>query len=473
MINLTVLHINDLHGRVSQLVRIATLVRQIRQEVEAEGGYCLFLDAGDSEDTTLLESSLTKGSAMEAILRGAGCEYVALGNAIPSRYGPQAIANLAKSFGRPLVCANMKDEHGQLVEGLESSSIATMGSLNIGLIGLTAPNDSYRTFFKLKMDQPEDILPALIAEVRAQGAKTVLLLSHLGSTVDQTLAEKIAGMDVIIGAHDHKEIDPPLIVKDTIIAQAGDFGRFLGRLDLVIDPDTGKVLQHRGKLIPVTTGIPLDPATEKSVEAEQERAHKMMNREIGILDETIELRDNGECAAGNLLADALLERVKDAQLSLVLSGHWQEGLEAGILTQGRLFTAIRSTANPARVELTGGQLLSFLRLALRLENAARKLGPLRGRAVGMPHIAGACVSYSDELEKIEVEIGGQPLDEGKTYIAASTDMEFADYINYLVIPFEQMEFEVPTIMPEVLEEYIAKHSPIQKPEAGRILLKAK
>jgi len=473
MINLTVLHINDLHGRVSQLVRIATLVRKIRQEVEAEGGYCLFVDAGDSEDTTLLESSLTKGSAMEAILRGAGCQYVALGNAIPGRYGPQAIANLAKAFGRPLLCANMKDESGRLVEGLEPFSIITMGSLKVGLIGLTAPNDSYTSFFKLKMDQPEDILPGLVTEVRAQGAQTVLLLSHLSSTADQTLAEKVAGMDVIIGAHDHKEIDPPLIVKDTVIAQAGDLGRLLGRLDLKIDPDTGNVLQHKGKLIPITIAIPLDPATQKAVETEQERAHEMMNREIGILTESVELRDDRECAAGNLLADALLERVKEAQLSLILSGHWQTGLDAGVLTQGTLFTANRSTANPARAELTGEQILSFLRAALKPENAARKLGPLRGRAVGMPHIAGACVRYRDDLEQIEVEIDGRQLEEERRYIVASTDMEFAEYINYLVIPFEQMEFEVPTIMPEVLEDYITKHSPIQKPEAGRILIRAK
>ena len=149
MISLTILHTNDLHGRIGQLSRIATLVRQIRRDVEAAGGYCLFVDAGDSEDTTLLESSLTKGSAMEAILRGAGCDYVALGNAIPIRYGHQAVAELAKHFGRPLLCANMKDENGKLVEGLEAFSIRTLGSLCLGLIGLTAPIDSYTTFFKL------------------------------------------------------------------------------------------------------------------------------------------------------------------------------------------------------------------------------------------------------------------------------------------------------------------------------------
>jgi len=471
MLNLTILHTNDIHGRVPQLVRIAALVRKIRQEVEAAGGTCLFVDAGDSEDTILLESSLTKGSAMEAILRGAGCEYAALGNAIPLRYGHQAVLNLAKHFGRPLLCANMNDENGELVDGLEPYVVKSFDSLKVGIIGLTAPMDAYTSFFKLKMDEPVEVLPELIAKARAEGARTILLLSHLGSVADKELPEKIQGIDIIIGAHDHVEFNPPLVVKDTIIAQAGDFGRLLGRLDLTIDPVTGKVIRHAGTLIPITEDIPLDPEAQKTVEAEQVRAHEIMNREVGILKDALELSDERECAAGNLLADALLERIEGAQISLVL-GHWQNGLEAGTLTQGTLFSASRSTANPGRAELTGEQILQFLRESLKPENATRTLRELRGRAIGMPHIAGGSVRYTENLEEIDVEINGKQLDKNQKYVVASTDMEFADYINYLVIPFHQMEFEVPTITPEVLEDYIIRHSPVQKPKDGRIILKS-
>jgi 2',3'-cyclic-nucleotide 2'-phosphodiesterase (5'-nucleotidase family) len=143
MINITILHTNDMHGRVQQLERIATLVRRIRDEVEKGGGYCLYVDAGDSEDTSLLESSLTKGSAMNAILRGAGCDYVALGNAIPPRYGIQPIKDMAVSFGRPLLCANLFDKNGELIQGLEPFTIINLHNHKAGMIGLTAPLESY------------------------------------------------------------------------------------------------------------------------------------------------------------------------------------------------------------------------------------------------------------------------------------------------------------------------------------------
>ena len=49
MTRLTILHTNDLHGRVNPLLRIAALAKRIRREVESDGGYCVLWDAGDAE----------------------------------------------------------------------------------------------------------------------------------------------------------------------------------------------------------------------------------------------------------------------------------------------------------------------------------------------------------------------------------------------------------------------------------------
>ena len=448
---------------------MASLIRRIRSEVEANGGYCLYLDAGDSEDTSNLESSLTKGSAMEAILRGAGCDYVALGNAIPIRYGPEAVQNLAVHFGKSLLCGNMCNQQGELIDGLQAYAIQTLGGLKVGLIGLTDPMDVYRAVFKLDAKKPVDVLPSLIDEVRSQGAKFIILLSHLSSLVDQQLAEKIPDVDVIIGGHDHKKIYPPLGINRTVIAQAGEYGQFLGRLDLEIDENIGELVNYQGELIPVEETLPSDPQAQKAVENQQKRIQEIMSRQIGILENTFEYSENAECTAGNLLADALLDRMEGTQVALALAGHWTTGLKAGVVTQGELFSANRSTANPARVELSGEQILTIMRKALIAENAARRLHALRGGAVGMLHVAGMRVRYDPADENsLEIEIMGKSLLKDKVYIVASTDMEFSEFVNYLVIPDEQIEYEVPTIMPEVLEDYIRQNSPLSLPAGSRI-----
>ncbi len=137
--------------------------------------------------------------------------------------------------------------------------------------------------------EPLDVLPGLIERVRLEGAKTIILLSHLNSLVDQELAEKVRGIDVIVGGHDHVKINPPIVVNGTIIVQAGDYGQFLGRLDLSIDPETGKVAQHRGELIPVGEEIPDDPGAQAAMEAQRARVEQMMLHEIGFLNDAIEL----------------------------------------------------------------------------------------------------------------------------------------------------------------------------------------
>jgi 2',3'-cyclic-nucleotide 2'-phosphodiesterase (5'-nucleotidase family) len=420
----------------------------------------------------LLESSLTKGSAMNAILRGAGCEYVALGNAIPLRYGPQAVADLARHFGRPLLCANFLDANDELVEGLQPFTIQPFGNFKLGIIGATDPVKTYEIFFHLHPKKPEDVLPALIEQVRGLGAQTILMLSHLGLRDDKRVVETITGIDVLIGGHSHDALDPPLEINGTIIAQAGDFGRFLGRLDLEVDPDSGKITRFESSLLPIDETIPPDPAALAAVDSERERVHAIMGRVVGTLTGPLDLADDRECAVGNLLADALLERLKGAEIAIALAGHWESGLEAGPLTQDALFAANRSTANPAKLVLTGEQIEQYLRVGLNPENAGKSPHALRGRKMGLPHVAGMTVRYGPfNLETLEILVGNQPLRKDRKYLVAATDMEFSDWVGYLVIPDEQVEYEVPTIMPEVLEEYIAKNSPVSLPKNGRLSLK--
>jgi len=458
MIRLTILHTNDLHARIEQVFRIATLAKQIKQDVATNGGHCVLWDAGDAEDTILYESSMTKGRAMMALLRGAGYELEALGNATPLRYGPQTIAGLAEDFGRPLLCANMfESASDRLVAGLEPYTLQQFGELTAGIIGLTDPMTFY-SFFKLNMGDPVQLLPQLIAEVRARGAQTIIVLSHLGSKKDRLVAESVAGIDLIIGAHDHVEFNPPLVIDQTIIAQAGDYGRYLGRLDLEIDPQGGRITQHHGELIPITPDLPIDSETQQVFAQQQERVRQIAARVLGAASDPIDWAPDHECAAGNLVADMLREWAQ-ADVALALGGHWRCGLEAASISVGKLYAACRSTANPGVTAVTGAQLIHFLREGLKPENAARTPKALRDIPVGWPHVSGMRVRVKAN-EPVDVWINGEALQLDRTYRVAGTDLEFSEIIGYLVVSDELVEYEVPIIIPEMLEDYLARHSPI-------------
>jgi hypothetical protein len=72
----SILHTNDIHGRVEGLARVATLVERIREEAPHR---VVYVDAGDVEETTTRLSNLTKGVAMHRLLSAAGCEVAVVG----------------------------------------------------------------------------------------------------------------------------------------------------------------------------------------------------------------------------------------------------------------------------------------------------------------------------------------------------------------------------------------------------------
>ncbi len=468
MISLTLLHTNDLHGRLLQVKRVATLVERIRGEVNASGGTCLYFDAGDCEDTTLLESALTKGSAMDAILHGAGCDEVALGNAIPIRYGPQAIQNLSQSFGKPILCANLIHNDGSRPAGLAPYALRDAGSLKIGVIGLTAVMDIY-SIYSATSHLPEKIVPALIEEIRGEGASLVIILSHLGLRADRKLAEAVPGIGVIIGGHSHDRVCPPEIVNGVLIAQAGEHGQVLGRLDLLIDPHSGSIVEHHAELIPVGEDVPEDDQVQRAIDEEQARTQRMMQEKIGVIQVPLVASEVEECSAGNLLADALLDYFSDAEVGFVLGQHWETGLDAGTITQGGLYAANRSTGNPARVELCGEQIMTFLREALKPENIAQTRKPWRGHKAGMPHVAGMHVSVNlDNPNEMEIQVNGRKVGPEDRLIVATSDLELSKNLRYLPIPDEEIVFDVSVILPEVVERYIRRHTPIHEIANSRI-----
>jgi hypothetical protein len=79
----------------------------------------------------------------------------------------------------------------------------------------------------------------------------------------------------------------------------------------------------------------------------------------------------------------------------------------------------------------------------------------------MPYVAGMKVivdAYT--TDQIEIWVNGILMSDEARLVVATSELELSAYLNYLVIPDREVTYEVPTILPEVLEDYIRKHSPI-------------
>ncbi|HOG46875.1 MAG TPA: metallophosphatase, partial [Anaerolineae bacterium] len=249
---LSILHTNDLHGHVDALARISSMAGTIRRQMAVEGHSVLLWDAGDAEDRMLLESDVTKGAAVMALLNAAGYNLAALGNAVVLSYGPQVAEALTQAATFPVLACNLFYPNPHvLVAGPQSSVLLKVGGLRIGVVGLTAAFELYRMFGAVTPD-PVPLVAREVGSLRARDARFIALLSHLGTKGDAHLAEVVPGIDLIVAGHDHRVLEQPLEVGHTWIVSTGAYGRYLGRVDMEVDADTGRVLQRQAGLLPVT-----------------------------------------------------------------------------------------------------------------------------------------------------------------------------------------------------------------------------
>ena len=164
------------------------------------------------------------------------------------------------------------------------------------------------------------------------------------------------------------------------------------------------------------------------------------------------------------------EHVQGAQVAFMVNGHWVSGLEAGTITQGQLYAANRSAGNPTLIRLTGCSDQAMAGRCLKTGKHVLKPHALRGTCVGMPGVSGMSVLVDrEQLQELQVLYNGIPMKDEDSYLVATTDLEISEILEYLVIPDNEVQYEVPTVLPEIIEEYIKKHSPIKSIKMGRIV----
>jgi 2',3'-cyclic-nucleotide 2'-phosphodiesterase (5'-nucleotidase family) len=260
---------------------------------------------------------------------------------------------------------------------------------------------------------------------------------------------------------------------DVLIVQAGDYARAVGRVDLALDSDTGRVLERSAQVLEIPPDEPPDPVVVAAIEAAQQEVEELLAQPVGELARGLELDHFQECGIGNLAADALCERM-GADLAMVASGQFHIGLSSGTVTLGQLDRACFSPANPCLTEVQGRQILAALERGLDPDVARLEHTGLRGTPFGIPQVSGMVVEYHPDAavgSRIQrVIVGSKLLDPDAHYRLAHTDAETLADQSYLRLEEDQeTEHEVPTILREVMADYIRRYSPVPEPQRGRWL----
>ena len=240
---LTILHNNDVHGRMECLPQFKTLIDEAREETD----HLLVLNGGDIFLRGPLQEQ--QGIPEMTVLNEMGYDAWVPGNndfRIPpeggdTEEGNEQIQNLIELANCPTLCANvtMKDT-GELIDGVEPYIIKEVGGLDIGIIGVTSlkPQDRGWEEVSDKVFEGGELTVTNLMEEVAPQTDINIVLSHTGLAVD-TKTCWVEGVSAVVGADDHFVISEPLYtptesgIKTTPIVQAGgEHEQYLGRLDL-------------------------------------------------------------------------------------------------------------------------------------------------------------------------------------------------------------------------------------------------
>ena len=461
-----------MHGRTQAMARLSHLARRLRAEAERRGDTVFFWDAGDPFDRQFRLCSMTKGAALARVLNAMGYDLMTMGNDILLTYGPEAMAEVTKRLSFPVLAANCRDGSGPLSLGLKESVLLPVpGGGTIGVFGLTAPWGGLYEAFGLRFPDTLQTAARLVASLRGRGATLVVALSHLGLADDQLLVESVPGIDLVIGAHSHDLLEEGMEHAGALIAQAGQYAEALGIIQLELDPIGLRPIERKASVQRVNEDEPPDPAFLTALAEAEAEVEALAAQPVAEVLDPLDLTYDGECALGNLAADAFRERM-GAEAAMIISGQLARGLAAGTATFGDLCEVSLVTANPQRTRLRGAQIISALEQGVSPRFIAARPRGLRGPPIGWPQISGMTVEWEPEAplgkQIRRVWIGASPLEADRMVLLAHSDAETMDEFALLALePGQQTESEVPTVTREVLEDYLRLHSPVPAPLGGR------
>ncbi len=177
----------------------------------------------------------------------------------------------------------------------------------------------------------EENLQKMVHEVRAAGAKVVVVLSHNGMDVDLKMASRVRGVDAIFGGHTHDGVPIAVPVSNaggkTLVTNAGSNGKFLGVMDFQVG--SAGVTDFRYRLLPVFSNqIQADPAMAALIERVRQPYASKLAESLGVTDGLLYRRGNFNGSWDQLVCDALMD-VQGADIALSPGFRWGTTLLPG------------------------------------------------------------------------------------------------------------------------------------------------
>jgi 5'-nucleotidase / UDP-sugar diphosphatase len=424
---ITILQINDLYeitpvagGKQGGLARLATVKKRL---VKENPNTYMFL-AGDvfspsALGTAKLNGKAIAGEQMIAVLNKVGLDYATFGNHEFDLTEEQFNARVKQSTAQ-WFSGNVRNAAGQPFDKVKDHVIFTVKGpkgavVRVGAIGVTLPATlkpwvTYKNYLDTARAEAKLLRPQV---------DVLIALTHLAIADDLILAKEVPELDMIMGGHEHENIQvwrgPDMI--PITKADANVRSAYVHRL---VYDTAAKKLTIKPELQQINSSIPEDAATAKLVDAWVKKAfdafrsngfepEQVIAKTDVVLDGKEKDVRNTQTNLTDLIARAMLAQVPGADASIYNSGSIRidDDLPAGPITQYDIIRVLPFGGKILEVDMKGSLLERTLEAGWKNQGSGGWLQWANiTRTPGSP---------------VEWLIHGRPIEPNKTYKIAITD----------------------------------------------------
>jgi 2',3'-cyclic-nucleotide 2'-phosphodiesterase (5'-nucleotidase family) len=273
LINITILHTNDIHGTSEKLPALSATLSVLKKESPD----AVLVDAGDIGYSAKPTEEPFRD--MVSYLNDNGYLCVVPGNHDFQFGSERAVNDLFKKLNADVLAANILDkETGKPLELTKPFVVKEINGVKVGFLGITttkmATNEHPEIGEDLIAFGETETLQRDVRLAKQQGAEVLIAIVHKGfNDVKEIkgIAKRVPELDVIVTAHDHKvertSIRTGEFPHRTYIVEAGSYGNFVGSVNLMVDPKTKNVMSATMKSWPTEKFVTTAPPSKESPEA--------------------------------------------------------------------------------------------------------------------------------------------------------------------------------------------------------------
>src|SRR5437667_1015129 len=339
---ISILHTTDIHGHIlptsdydgnpdrGGLARCVTQIRHWRRQNRNS----ILIDVGDVYQGT--EVSLrNKGELMIDLFNHLRYDAWVVGNH-EFDWGIEPFHQALQRSTMPVLAANTILEEKPAGEFADANHplakirpfiLKEIAGIKLAIIGITTPGMSFwlpREFTRgIDFRQPVEPVRRAIARARREGADAIVLTGHMGlkpriggddfANCVTALTSEFPDVAVFIAGHTHQAI-PSRLTNGVLFTQADHFGIHAGRVDLLFDRNSKKLLGREAMCELMDNRLRLDDVVISRARSQIAECDAALAQPIGELAQTLHARgrpgqpSNIERLIGAAIMEALLER---------------------------------------------------------------------------------------------------------------------------------------------------------------------